>query len=72
MDRTANVSAARQAAMYIIREITQLSMEKIGAEFSGRDHSSVVYTLKKVDKQMKSNGHFKNTVEAIIKNVRDN
>ncbi|MBQ4539083.1 MAG: chromosomal replication initiator protein DnaA [Oscillospiraceae bacterium] len=71
-DRTAAVSSARQAAMYIIREITQLSMEKIGAEFSDRDHATVVYTLKKVDKKMKTNAHFKNTVEAIIKNVRDN
>ena len=72
MDRTAAVSNARQAAMYIIREITQLSMEKIGEEFSGRDHATVVYTLKKVDKQIKTNEHFKNTVEAIIKNIRDN
>lgn len=72
MDRTASVSNARQAAMYIIREITQLSMEKIGEEFSGRDHATVVYTLKKVDKLMKTNEHFKNTVEDIIKNIKDN
>ena len=71
-DRTAAVSSARQAAMYIIREVTQLSMEKIGAEFSNRDHATVVYTLKKVDKKMKTNAHFRNTVEAIIKNIKDN
>ena len=71
MDRTAPVSAARQAAMYIIREVTHLSMSAIGEEFSGRDHSTVVYTINQTAKIMKSNPHFKNTIQDIIKNVRD-
>ena len=37
-----SVSAARQMSMYIIREITGMSMEAIGSEFQ-RDHSTVVY-----------------------------
>lgn len=71
MDRTAPVSAARQAAMYIIREVTHLSMSAIGEEFSGRDHSTVVYTVNQTIKIMKNNPHFKNTIEDIIKNIRD-
>ncbi len=71
MDRTAPVSAARQAAMYIIREVTHLSMSAIGEEFSGRDHSTVVYTINQTIKIMKNNPHFKNTIEDIIKNIRD-
>ena len=71
MDRTAPVSAARQAAMYIIREVAHLSMSAIGEEFSGRDHSTVVYTINQTTKIMKSNPHFKNTIEDIIKNIRD-
>lgn len=70
-DRTAPVSAARQAAMYIIREVTQMSMASIGEEFSGKDHSTVVYAIKQTQKTMTSNSHFKNTIEDIIKNIRD-
>ena len=41
--RSAQISNARQIAMYVIREITQMSMAAIGKEFGGRDHSTVVY-----------------------------
>lgn len=71
MDRTAPVSAARHAAMYIIREVAHLSMSAIGEEFSGRDHSTVVYTINQTKKLMANNPHFKNTIEDIIKNIRD-
>jgi chromosomal replication initiator protein len=72
IDRTAPVSAARQASMYIIREVTQMSMASIGEEFSGKDHSTVVYAIKQTQKTMANNSHFKNTIEDIIKNIRDN
>ena len=41
--RSSQISNARQIAMYVIREITQMSMAAIGNEFGGRDHSTVVY-----------------------------
>ena len=71
MDRTANVSLARQAAVYIIREITHMSMASIGEEFSNRDHSTIVYTIKQTKATMGSNTQYKNTIEDIIKNIRD-
>lgn len=71
MERTASISTARQAAMYIIREVTHLSMAAIGQEFSNRDHSTVVYTINQTKKLMKKNPHFKNTIEDIIKNVQN-
>jgi len=71
MDRTANVSLARQAAVYIIREITHMSMASIGEEFSNRDHSTIVYTIKQTKATMGSNAQYKNTIEDIIKNIRD-
>ena len=46
--RNANVSAARQMTMYIIREVTGMSMEAIGQEFQ-RDHSTVVYSIKTME-----------------------
>ena len=71
MDRTANVSLARQAAVYIIREVTHMSMASIGEEFSGRDHSTIVYTIKQSKTTMNSNAQYRNTIEDIIKNIRD-
>ncbi len=67
--RNANVSAARQMAMYIIREVTGMSMEKIGAEF-GRDHSTVVYSLSAMEKSIEKDRHLRETVEDITNNVK--
>ncbi len=70
--RTANVSDARKTAMYCIREITGMSMEDIGKEFGGRDHSTVVYSIKAVEEQIDTNTSFKEMVEDILKNTRAN
>jgi len=69
--RSGPISAARQVAIYIVREITQISMKQIGQEFGGRDHTTIVYTLKKVEDLMKNNPHEKGIIEDLIKNIRD-
>ncbi len=63
---------ARQVAMYIISEMTGLPAKKIGESFSGRDHSTVLYSISKVRDEIKKNSSLKNTVEDIMKNVRQN
>ncbi|MEG6572807.1 chromosomal replication initiator protein DnaA [[Clostridium] cellulosi] len=68
--RSGNISSARQIAMYIVREITQLSTTNIGDEFGHRDHATVVYAIQKVEKDMKSNARLKATIEDIIKNIQ--
>lgn len=69
--RDAPVKNARQAAMYIVREVTGLSTKAIGQEFSGRDHSTVIYTLNKVESDMAKNPTLKSTISDIIKNIQD-
>ena len=69
--RNAQISSARQISMYIVREITQMSMSMIGEEFGGRDHSTVVYATQQVEKNMANDLRYKETVEDIIKNIRD-
>ena len=64
------IRAARQVSMYIVREITQMSMATIGDEFGNRDHSTVVYAIQQVQKNMEKDQHFKETVDDIIKNIR--
>lgn len=67
--RSAQISVARQVSMYIVRQITQISMSAIGEEFGGRNHSTVVYTIKQVEKKMATNSHYREIIEDIIKNV---
>ncbi len=69
--KNAPISQARQIAIYIVREITQSTMKEIGQEFGGRDHTTIVYTLKKVENLIKTNPHDKGIIEDIIKNIRD-
>ena len=68
--RSANISSARQVAMYVVRDITQMPMTSIGAEFGNRDHSTVVYALQQVEKNISHDSKAKATVEDIIKNIR--
>lgn len=69
--RSAQISSARQISVYIVREITQMSMATIGEEFGGRDHSTMVYACQQVERNMKRDIRYKETVEDIIKNIRD-
>lgn len=68
--RSSTISTARQVAMYIVREVTQMSMSTIGEEFGNRDHSTVVYATKQVEKRMQKDSHYRETVEDIIKNIK--
>lgn len=69
--RTADITLARQVCMYIIREITQMSLPAIGAEFSGRDHSTVHHAIGKITDDMERNPRFKNIVNDLISNVKE-
>lgn len=70
-NRQANLSKARHIAIYIVRELTPLSMEQIGNEFGGRHYSTIVYTVQQIEKNMEKDPKTKETVEDIIKNIRD-
>ncbi len=68
--RTGSVSMARQIAMYILRETTSMSTVDIGAEFGGRDHSTVVYASQRVTELMDTNEKVRGTITDIIKNIK--
>ena len=67
--RAAQISQARQVAMYVVREVTNLSYEEIGKEF-GRDHSTAIYAVQQVEKNMKTRPDFRNTINDLIKNIK--
>ena len=51
-DRSRVLVSARQVAMYLCRELTDLSLPKIGSRFGGRDHTTVMHSVKKIDTKM--------------------
>jgi chromosomal replication initiator protein len=65
------VTNARQVAMYLIRNMVRISLDDIGREFGGKDHSTIIYALKKVEKQLRSDPAFKETVNELIANIND-
>ncbi len=67
--RTADLVKARQVAMYIARETTELPYSAIGEAF-GKNHTTVLYTEKKVKELMRENPYENNIIEDIIKNLK--
>ncbi len=68
--QSAAVSLPRQVAMYIVREVTGMTMERIGAEFGGRNHATVVYGTSKIEKLIETDTHTRELIEDIIKNSK--
>ena len=60
---------ARQIAMYLIRSMTNISLDEIGKQFDNRDHSTVLYSIKEVEKKMKKDAAFAEAVKAIKTNI---
>ena len=69
--RVKDAVAARQIAMYLIRGMTNLPVVEIGKVFDNRDHSTVLYSLKQVEKQMKKDPAFAETVKEIKTNINN-
>ena len=68
-NRGRDVVNGRQIAMYLIRRMTNLSLSDIGKEFGGRDHTTVLHSLDKVEKQMRSDPAFAEVVKEITTNI---
>ena len=66
--RTKDTALARQVAMYLIREMTNLSLKEIGREFENRDHTTVLHSIERVEKLKKSTPE----ITEVIKDIRSN
>ena len=67
--RSANIAIPRQIAMYLCRNMTDESFPKIGIEFGGKDHSTVMHSVEKIEKEMKENKDLANTIENLKKKI---
>ena len=64
------LARCRQIAMYLCRELTDLSLPKIGQEFGGRDHTTVIHAVDKVKALMQSDKQVFDEVTVLTQKVR--
>lgn len=64
--KTKNIAYPRQIAMYIARKLTDYSLPKLGDEFGGRDHSTVLHACNKVEEDMENSQEIKKNVDDLI------
>lgn len=69
--RTRAIAYPRQIAMYLTRELTDLSLPKIGDEFGGRDHTTVIHAYDKISADIKENPELKRKIEDMIKQLKE-
>ena len=67
--RTKDISLARQIAMYQIRSMTNLSLKEIGKEFDGRDHTTVLHSIDRIEKRVKEDPDIKEIIKDITANI---
>lgn len=68
--RPENIANARQIAMHITRNLTEYSLVQIGQYFGGKDHTTVMHAIKKVDQLIKSDEKFKATIDELIVRIK--
>ena len=63
--RTKEVTVPRQVAMFLMRELLDLPLSKIGDYFGGRDHSTVIHSVNKVEEEMAEDDAFRDRLETL-------
>ena len=64
--RTREISTTRQIAMYLCREHTKSSLPEIGKQFGGKDHTTVIFSHKKISNNVKENNDLKSSIQDIL------
>ena len=71
MPKTYKVNCLPTTNSYLSRELTDFSLPKIGEEFGGRDHTTVIHAHEKIANDIKSDPTFKQEVENLEKEIRN-
>lgn len=69
--RSRPIAYPRQIAMYLCRELTDLSLPKIGDEFGGRDHTTVIHAYDKISQEIEDDPQVKKTIERLYKKIKE-
>ena len=69
--KTNNIAFPRQIAMYLMRNMTELSLPKIGEYFGGKHYTTVMYACDKVEAEMKNDPSLKTLIEELKEEIKD-
>ena len=69
--KTKQIATARQIAMYLCRELTDLTLPKIGQTFGGRDHTTVMHAAKKIKTEMAERRQTYDYVQELTSRIHD-
>ncbi len=69
--KDAKTAKARQVAIYIVREITDLTQKEISEFFGNRDRTTILYSIESIKQEIERDSSLKKTVDNIIKNARE-
>lgn len=68
--RTRSIAFPRQIAMYLARQLTDSSLPKIGEEFGGRDHTTVLHAYEKIAREIEESSDLRETVEHLTRKIK--
>ncbi len=68
--RNSNISFPRQIAMYLCRKLTDESFPKIGIEFGGKDHSTVMHSCEKIEREISVNKDLADTIKKLENEIK--
>lgn len=69
-NRSKHIAFPRQIAMYLVRELTDMSLPRIGAEFGGRDHTTVLHACEKVATEIERDPQLRTTIDRLSEALR--
>jgi len=70
--RTKDIVLARQVAIYLSRELTDMSLPSIGGAFGGKDHTTILHSYNKIKNKIIKDKSFKNIITNLILNIKNN
>ena len=68
--RSSNIAFPRQIAMYLCRKLTSESFPKIGTEFGGKDHSTVMHSVEKIEQEIKNNSDLAGIIKKLENDLK--
>lgn len=70
--RPKNIAFPRMVSMYLTRKMLDISLPKIGEHFGGKDHTTVINAIKRIDEEIEKNPEFSNQLMELEKRIRGN
>ncbi len=68
-NRTKAIALPRQIAMYLARQLTHQSLAEIGHAFGGKDHTTVIHAVDKIQTMLREDPKFKKTIDSLTQNI---